>query len=429
MGFMIKEIINEYWQASLPELKARDFDFSLVQTDLINDFIGIRRAGKTYLLFFVIQHLLEDKKIDKRATLYINFENRKLYPLKKDYFNQLIELIFAEKLLERFKKVYLFLDEVQNVPAWQKYLRSIYDEFKGRIKMFISGSNAAVLEKEDASLLTGRHLSINTFPLSFKEFLRFNNLLSEDTLLLERERSIIKKALEDYLRFGGFPEVVLSSSKEQILQQYFSDIISRDVVFKQNIRKGISVVEDLGLYLLNNICCLSSFRRLTNLFNSKGTKISLPTLEGYFRFFLDAFLFFSTRIFSYNIKDQFQHPLKIYCADTGLVSSLTSTEPAKRYENIVAVELRRRKKFIYYWKDYQYNEVDFLIKDSLKPNQLIQVSVEEEQTKQSPKIDSLLKAGKELKCEELLVITRDYEAREIIKDKAIIFIPLWKWLL
>jgi len=426
---VIREIIEEYWQNDFPQLKTRNFDFGLIQNDLINDFVGVRRAGKTYLLFFIIEYLLKNEGVDKKSTLYINFENRKLYPLKKEHFNQLIEFIFAERLLERFKKVYLFLDEVQNVPDWQKYLRSIYDEFKGRIKIFISGSNVSYLEREDASLLTGRHLSIDVFPLSFKEFLGFNDLLPQQEFFLERERSIIKKRLEDYLKFGGFPEVTLSSLKEEILQQYFSDIISRDVVFKQNIRKRISAIEDLGLYLLNNISSLTSFRRLTNLFSSRGIKISLPTLEEYFRFFLNAFLFFFTRVFSYNIKDQLQHPLKIYCVDTGWLSVLGSVEPAKLYENLVAVELKRRKKALYYWKDYQYNEVDFLIKDQTKPIQLIQVNIEENQAKQDLKIDNLLKASKELKCEELLVITQNYEAKEMIRDKNIIFTPLWKWLL
>jgi len=426
---VIREVIEEYWQNDLPQLKARDFDFSLIQNDLINDFVGVRRAGKTYLLFFIIQYLLKNKGIDKKSTLYINFENRKLYPLKKDHLNQLIEFIFAERLLEGFRKVYLFLDEVQNVPDWQKYLRSIYDEFKGRIKIFISGSNVSDLEREDASLLTGRHLSVDVFPLSFREFLGFNDLLPQQEFFLEKQRSIIRRRLEDYLRFGGFPEVTLSSLKEEILQQYFSDIISRDVVFKQNIRKGISAIEDLGLYLLNNISSLTSFRRLTNLFSSRGIKISLPTLEEYFRFFLNAFLFFFTRVFSYNIKDQLQHPLKIYCVDTGWLSVLASLELAKLYENLVAVELKRRKRALYYWKDYQYNEVDFLIKDQAKPIQLIQVNVEEDQTKQDLKIDNLVKASKELRCEELLVITQDYEAKEIIKEKTVIFIPLWKWLL
>lgn len=431
---MIKEVVYEYWQNTLPELKPRDFNFDLIQPDLINDIIGIRRSGKTYLLFFIIQRLLKEK-IDKKATLYINFENRRLYPLKGDYFNQIVEIIFAERLLEKFKKVYLFLDEVQNVPDWQKYIRSVYDEFKGRIKIFISGSNARLLSKEYAGLLTGRHLSINLFPLSFREFLNFNNLLPPGAIFLEKEKSLIKRGLEDYIEFGGFPEVTLSSpkNKKEILEQHFSDILTRDVIFKQNLRKDLSVIEELGMYILSNAANLTSFRKLTQFFCSKGAKISLPTLEDYFGLFEDAFLFFSVRIFSYKIKDQFQHPLKIYSTDTGLVNALShkfSEDRGRLCENIVAVELKRRKKDIYYWKDYQHREVDFVIKEGLRVKELIQVCMDlEEEKTQNREIESLIRASNELKCRTLVIINKNYEKKEIVKGKTIKYFPLWKWLL
>ncbi len=136
---MIKEIIYEYWNNSLPLLKKREFDLNLIKVELINDIIGIRRAGKTFLMFYLIEYLLNTEKINKKATIYINFENRRLYPLKKEYFNHIIEFIYAERLLDKFKKVYLFLDEIQNIEEWQRWIRSIYDEFKGKIKIFMAG--------------------------------------------------------------------------------------------------------------------------------------------------------------------------------------------------------------------------------------------------------------------------------------------------
>jgi hypothetical protein len=433
---VIKELIYEYWESKLPSIKPRNFDFSLLSLDLINDVLGVRRAGKTYLLFFIIRYLLEKKGVNKEGTVYINFENRKLYPLKGEYFNNIIEVLFAQRLLDRFKKIYLFLDEVQNVEGWQRYIRSIYDEFKGRIKIFISGSNAKLLGKEYARLLSGRHISLALLPLSFKEFLGFKEIpFPTKSVLTEKKRSLIKGALDDYIKFGGFPEVVLSAQneKEKILQQYFSDIITRDVIFKEKIRKNLSVLEELGIYLINNITNLTSFRRLTNLFHSKGTRVSLPTLERYYQLFEDAFLFFSSRIFSYKIKNQFQHPLKTYCVDTGLVSTCGfrfSQDLGRLYENIVAIELKRRKKDIYYWKDYQYHEVDFVIKEGLGVSQLIQVCLNLEDPRVSKReVSALLKASKELKCKDLLIITQDYESEETIKNKKVVFKPLWKWLL
>jgi len=125
---MIKEIIYEFWEKELPEIIPREDKID--SSDLINDIVGIRRCGKTFLMFSKIKELL--KKVDKKSIIYINFENRKLFPLKKEYFNEIIEFIHFENLLDK-GKIYLFLDEVQKIDGWEKYIRSIYDEFKGKI--------------------------------------------------------------------------------------------------------------------------------------------------------------------------------------------------------------------------------------------------------------------------------------------------------
>src|SRR3989344_7694085 len=128
---MIKEIIYEFWEKELPKVIPRDEEIDA--SDLINDIVGIRRCGKTFLMFSKVKKLLE--KVDKKCIIYINFENRKLFPLKQEYFNEIVEFIHSENLLDR-EKVYLFLDEVQKINGWEKYIRSIYDEFKGKIKIF-----------------------------------------------------------------------------------------------------------------------------------------------------------------------------------------------------------------------------------------------------------------------------------------------------
>ena len=260
---MIKEVINEYWERELPEVTPRDTQID--SGNLITDVVGIRRCGKTFLMFSEIKELL--KKVEKKSTIYINFENRKLFPLKPEYFNEIIELIYAEKLLEK-GKVYLFLDEVQKVEKWEQYVRSIYDEFKGKIILIVSGSNANLLSKDYGNLLTGRHLTKTLMPLSFKEFLHFKKQEFSKTIT-EKERANIKKFLEEYLTFGGFPEVVLSENKEQILSQLFNDILSRDI-FNRNIRKE-NILEEFAYYLAGNVTSLLSFNKMANYFKSKGT--------------------------------------------------------------------------------------------------------------------------------------------------------------
>ena len=427
---MIKEVIYEFWEKELPKTITRDTEID--SSDLINDIVGIRRCGKTFLMFSKIKELL--KKVDKKSIIYLNFENRKLFPLKNEYFNEIIEFVHSEKLLE-IGKVYLFLDEVQKVDGWEKYIRSIYDEFKGKIKIFVSGSNASLLSNDYGTLLTGRHLSKTLMPLSFKEFLRFKGY-ETSKILTEKDRANIKKFLDEYLNFGGFPEVVLSENKEQILSQLFNDILTRDIL-SRNIRKE-SVIEEFSYYLAGNVTSLLSFNKMADYFKSWGIKISVPTIENYFGLIKNSFLFFDNLILSYKIKDQFQNPRKVYCIDNGIFNFIGlkfSKDSGKMYENAVFIKLKKESFDshlinIFYWKNIQHEEVDFVVKEGLKVKQLIQVcyDVSDLDTKER-EIKALIKASKELKCKDLLVITDDYESEEKIKGKKIKFIPLWKWLL
>jgi len=438
----LRMVIEEYWRSErseLPKAKARDTKLK-VESDLINDVIGPRRAGKTYLMFLTIKELLKSG-VDKKATVYINFENRKLLPVTPEYFNYLIEFIYARRLLDEYEKIYVFLDEVQRVEGWEKYVRSIYDEFKGRIKMFVSGSTSKLTSSELSYLLTGRHLTSHVFPLSFREFMVFKGFEYGygEEYLIEKDISVIKEMLREYIMFGGFPEVVLAqaeSSKEELVQTLFVDIVSRDIL--PRLKRKREIAEEIAYFLASNTGKLVSFTKLSGMLNTRGIKISVPTLEKYFYIMKEAFLFFDLKIFSYKVKDQLQYPRKLYAIDSGLAnfSGFRFSEDAGRLmENVVAVELMRRKtaspvREVYYWKDKQQREVDFVLKDGSKIKQLIQVtyasSKEEIEMREKR---ALIKASEELKCGDMLVITWDYEAEEEFKGKRIKIIPLWKWLL
>jgi len=422
---MIRALIKDYWEKELPKVVARDIELN-EKTDLINDIVGIRRSGKTFLMFGAISSFI--RRIGKEATIYVNFENRKLIPLKKEYFNDIIEFIYEEKLFETHKKIYLFLDEIQRIDGWERFVRSIYDEYKGKLKVFVSGSSAHLLSKDYGKLLTGRHLTTKVFPLSFREFLKFKGYKGNNKFQ-------VKIFLNEYLKYGGFPEVVLLEEKELILGQLFSDILSKDVVSRAEIRKE-QILEEFAYYLSSNISNRLSFNKMSNYFKSRGIKISVQTLENYFYFLKEAFLFFDNLIFSYKVKDQLQYNRKIYCIDNGIANLIGfkfSKDLGRLYENVVAIELLRRSSLttnVFYWHDQQQNEVDFVIKEGLKVKQLIQVcyDIEDYDTKKR-EIKALLKASKELKCKNLLIITEDKEAEEKIENKKIKYIPLWKWLL
>lgn len=432
---MIKDIIYNYWDSELPKVVERKAEVNTT-TALINDIVGIRRSGKTYLMLGKILEII--KKTNKKATIYINFENRKLLPLTPDYFNKVISFIYQEKLLEKYKKVYLFFDEIQRIQGWEKFIRSIYDEFKGKIKIFISGSSTNLLSKEYGKLLTGRHLTIGVFPLSFKEFLKFKNF--EINILSEKKIAQIEKIFDEYLQFGGFPEVVLEKTKknkENILNQLFGDILARDILGRSETRKE-QIIEEFAYFLSSNVTNLLSFNKMADYFKSRGIKISVPTLENYFYIMKSAFLFFDFSIFSYKVKDQLQYPRKIYCIDNGLVNLVGfkfSQNLGKLYENMVAVELWRRffnkpTIKVFYWKNRRGWEVDFVVKNKLKVEQLIQVCFRiENKDIEKRELKILTEASRELKCNNLLVITQDIEGERKIDDKKIKLLPLWKWLL
>lgn len=429
MNDVLGKIIQEYWSKELPDTKDRDIEISL-EKNFINDIVGPRRSGKTYLMYLTIKKIL--KKIDKKATIYINFENRKLLPLSEAYFNDIIEFIYAEKLIDKYKIVYLFLDEVQCIDKWEQYVRSIYDEFKDKIKIFVSGSSANLLSKEYSKLLTGRHLTTYVTPLSFKEFLDFNNVNIPSKTLTEKEESIIKKQLKEYIKNGGFPDVVLGKEKDDIISQLFTDIVTRDVLSRIDVRKE-DIIEEFSYYLASNVSNLLSFNKMKNYFTSRGLKISVPTLTNYFWHLKNAFLFNDSLIYSYTIKDQLQYPRKIYCVDNGIVNVVgfkLSENIGSIFENTVANELIRRDKKIYYWKNRQQEEVDFVIIHGTQVEQLIQVcyNIENIDTK-NRELKSLIKAMTSFKLNEGLIITNDYDSVETFENKKIIFKPLWKWLI
>jgi predicted AAA+ superfamily ATPase len=432
---MIKEVIYEYWRNGPPENKPRQKDIYL--TDLVTDIVGIRRCGKTFLMHHKIKELL-NSGINKENIIYINFENRKLFPSKPEYFNEIIEFIYAENLFSK-GTVYLFLDEVQRIIGWEKFIRSIYDEFKSKLKIVVSGSNSNLLSKDYGSLLTGRHLTRTLFPLSFSEFLEFKGFILPKEIL-EENISLIKAYLEEYLAYGGFPEVVANNNKEEMLSQLFNDILSRDILTR-NVKKEV-ILEELAYFLASNITSLHSFSKMENYFISRGIKVSSQTLESYFWLIKNSFLFFDTMILSYKIKDMFKNPRKIYCIDNGIANCVGlkfSSNLGKMYENSVFINLMQKNidrpnYKIHYWKSVLHEEVDFVVKEGEKITKLIQVCYDTaDPITKKREMRSLVKAAKELRCCDLFVITKEYnnvENFDYLGEKyKIVFIPLWKWIL
>ena len=433
MDSTIKTVLYTWFDKKIPHIILRDYDISSYVTTKPKKIIvvtGFRRVGKTYIMYKLLSELTKEK--DREQVIYINFDDERI-PEQTGFLTELLPTI-KKNIGSEIE--FLFLDEIQNMPSWSKWLRRIYDN--ENLRIFITGSSSRVSSREMPTELRGRCLEVHCYPLSFTEFLRFKNVKIDLTAIPYSEKETVKAArqLDEFLTYGGMPEVVLTSEdrKYEMLQQYYGTVVRRDIVerFKVNNEEGLKALLRL---LLNST--QYSISKLYNTMKSLNYEIGKTTLLNYMNYIESSYFIKSVPIFSPKVKDQLQYPRKLYFIDNGFINAL-STKLAKNvgreYENCVAVELQRRSSRsdmgLYYWKDGKGKELDFVVKEGLRVKQLIQVcyDIDDYDTKKR-EVDGLVKASEVLKCKNLLVITGDYEGVERKKDKRIKFIPLYKWLL
>ena len=373
-----------------------------------------------------------DKKVEKERILIVNFEEPYFENADLNTLSE-IHSAFLE-IIKPPKKPYIFLDEVQNAEKWEKFVRSLNE--RKEAFLVITGSSSKLLSKELASILTGRQLYFEVFPLSFKELLEFNKLKikeEKDILLNSLE---IKKIFRDYLLWGGFPEIVLNKNeqfKRKVLLSYYEDIINRDIIQRFKVKK-FDKLKTLAHFYLSNISSYASFNKI-----SKFLHLPVETVRRFSSYIETSYLIFFIKRFSYSLKEQENSPRKVYCIDTGLseiVGFKFSQNLGRLLENLVALKIKQmisQNPFleVYYWKNqYGDKEVDFLIKEGKLIKSLIQVcwNIENLETKER-ELKGLIKAMNEFNLNEGIIINEEFEGREKVKDKEIIYQPLWKWLL
>jgi predicted AAA+ superfamily ATPase len=380
-----------------------------VRSDIIKVIIGPRRAGKSV---FSLQMLQGEE------FAYLNFDDERLYEIR-DY----------DRIIKGINEVYgsvkyLLFDEIQNLTKWELFVNRLQ---RTGYNLVITGSNSRLLSRELATHLTGRFTQFNIYTFSFSEFIRARKVEFPEPLL-KAEQGKILYSLSEYLTMGGYPEIIVKGlESKDYLRFLFDSIIFKDVVKRYNIRFSKSLY-DLALFLISNYAREYSFTKLKNLVNFK----SVHTVQNYVRYLEEAYLLFSLKRFSYKAREQLKAPAKMYVYDTGLASAIRLTltpDYGRLIENVAAVELLRRQKDVYYYKDKTGAEVDFLIKEGLKVTELIQVCYDIADAKaKNRETKSLIKAGKELAVDRLSFITWDYENEELYDGRQITFVPLWKWL-
>ncbi len=389
---------------------------------------GVRRSGKSSLLRLICGDLLERGDVAPADILYLNFDDERFSSFTVQDFAPLYET-FLELENPRGRR-YLFLDEIQRIPGWERWLNRLY-EFED-VRIFVTGSNAAMLSPEVATSLTGRHRQIAVWPFSFREFLALKGLSFDDKdsdrLLHSPEtKADIRRLFTQYVEIGGFPEVARTGDAT-LLEQYWRDILYRDVIARYAI-KNIKEIKEISLFLAANPGSVQSYRKLGNLIGIR----SVNTVKNYLGALADVYLFQFIDLFAYSLKRQIYNPSRVYCVDAalgGAVSFRFSQNIGHVYENMVFLALKRCGKEVFYWKSVRGREVDFVVKEGLRIAEAIQVcaSLADPKTRER-EFRSLYEAAEELKAGRLTVITRDEEGLEKTNRGEIAIVPLWKWLL
>jgi predicted AAA+ superfamily ATPase len=408
MKEILKTLLYEWRARKLPSTIKRDVQLDTLPQKGGNNatvITGFRRVGKTYLLFSAIEKLLRSHS--REEVVYINFEDERIMTPTVELLTNLIPEIEA---LYGHKPKFLFLDELQLIPNWSKWVRRILDT--ENIQIFITGSSSKMGSAELPTELRGRFWEIKVNPLTFKEFLRFKStsIDFEKLAFVKSELARFRFLFDEYLIYGGLPAVVLSppEKKLELLQSYFGSVVQRDIAERYEIDNDMALKTLLKLLLNSTYITIS---KLTNSLKSLGIPIGKSTVINYLSYIQSSY--FTNELFIYNSKiiNQLQYPRKIYFTDTGFITALStkfSKNMGRLLENIVFQKLCQQNDTVYYYKDSKNLEVDFVIMTEEKVTALYQVCFDltDEET-QNREIKSLIKAGKALNCKNLILLTME----------------------
>jgi len=412
---LIKKIIIES-QQRLFKLKVKHRNFE-IDSNANYVFIGIRRAGKTYMMYQLIKDLLADKK-NINDILYINFEDERLIGFSHLDFDLLLDCYF-----ELFDKTrpYCFFDEIQNIPGWEKFVRRLADT---GYRCYITGSNADIFSSQIATTLGGRFMVKEVQTLSFPEFLDFNNISLEKNFEYSEQKIKIKKIFNEYFRYGGFPEAIKYQHKKEYLSTLYQKVFYSDIIARYKLNNN-NLLKLLIKKTAESVNSETSLNRIKNIIKSVGIKAGTATVSEYYGYMREAFLIFGISNFTAKFSEK-ESKKKYYFADNGVLNLFLIDQDTKLLGNLVFIELKRRfaDDIFFYKRKY---ETDFFVSGQ---NLLIQVSysISDYETRKR-EINSAIHAMQDIGIKKAIIIT--YDEQEIIKTDAyeIDVIPVWKWLL
>ena len=416
----LSDVIKDQNKAMLNLVSSREiikrdlgFEVSSLTFGVAYIITGPRRSGKSVFSFQAIQG---------SKYGYVNFDDERL-DIQSNELNRVLEAIVQ---ISGSPEI-IVLDEIQNVPGWEKFVsRIVVDR-----KVMITCSNSRLMSKELSTLMTGRHIDQELFPFSFMEFLAFKRItIPQSNGFTVEEKIRIMGDLEEYLTTGGFPLSIKLG--KNFLVDLFRDIVERDVIQRYNVKMK-SRLKDLARYLISNSSTEISYNKLRIQLQISGKS----TIQNWIMYLQNSYLIFAVERFSFKLKESIMAPKKVYCVDTGLITAFTNNyERGKIIENAFFLSLLRTRAYrdrsmeINYWKDHSGREVEFVLRHGRSVFALINVSyatligdIRERE------ISSLIRASVDLNCRNLIIITWDYLGEISNDGKTIRCIPFWRWLL
>lgn len=383
--------------------------------------VGVRRAGKSYILYGKIQELIAAGH-SWDEIIYLNFEDERLAGMTLEDLNMILEV----HAWLSDKRPMMFFDEIQNVEGWERFARRIADN---KFTVFITGSNATMLSTDVSAALGGRYMTREVFPMQFDEYLTANGIDPDDRLLTATtsSRGELMRLFEEYFQFGGFPECASLPVKRDYLMSLYQKIFLGDIAARHRI-ENIFALRILFRKLAESIKQPLSFSRATNIVVSTGTKIGKSTVINYLTYASEAYLILPVTNIADNLTDKFSNP-KYYFIDNGIISLLALDIRTSLLENIVALKLLSD----YGSKDavYFYNhgvEVDFYVPRTETAVQVCYTMNDAEGTFER-ETKALVKIQSRLSCRRNIIVT--YGDEDVIEKDGVRIevIPAWKFLL
>ena len=380
-------------------------------------FVGLRRAGKSYLMFQYIHKLLKNNGMLIQQMLYINFEDERISSFQAQELGLLLD---AYKEMFDYEPI-VFLDEIQNISGWEKFVRRLADQ---KYRVFVTGSNAKMLSKEIHTTLGGRFLIKEVFPFSFDEFLKFHGINLIKNWEYGELRNKVFKLFQTYFYYGGFAETFGTDEKRQWLNSLYQKILLGDIISRNEIRND-HAIRILAKKLAECIMQPTSLNRLKNIIETAGTPVSRTTMVDYLNYFSDAYMIFGIPNFVNNLSEK-ETIKKRYFFDNGILNNFLFDPETKLLENIVAIHLSKQfgENLFFYNKNI---EVDFFI-PSEKTAIQVSYSITNADT-ENREVSALIKLSEKFEVEKLYIITFNEERQINANNKNISVLPVWKWLL